>query len=105
MDHAAERRCAECYVCQKTPPKTPLPNQLWEEVPVNLMGPLHSGEHLLVLVDYYSRWMEIQVIRTTSSKTTVHYLDTQFARHGMPKDLRADNGSNYVSKEVEEYLK
>ena len=36
---------------------TPLPKQPREEVTVDLMGPLHSGEHLLVLVDYNSRWM------------------------------------------------
>ena len=113
MDRDAERRCAECYGCQvvtkNVPPPpvkpTPLPNQPWEEVAVDLMGPLPSGEHLLVLVDYYSRWMEVDVIRTTSSKTIIHCLDAQFASHGIPKGLRTDNGSNLVSKEVEEYLK
>ena len=32
------------------------------------------------------------------------FLDAQFARHGLPKGLRTDNGSNLVPKEVEEYL-
>ena len=112
MDRDAEKRCAECYGCQmvtkNVPPpplkSTPLPNKPWEEVAVDLMGPLPSGEHLLVLVDYYSRWIEVDVIRTTSSKTIIHCLDAQFARHGLPKGLRTDNGSNLVSKEVEDYL-
>ena len=112
MDLDAERRCAECYGCQMVtknvlpPPlkSTPLPKQPWEEVAVDLMGPLPSGEHLLVLVDYYSRWMEVDVIQTTSSKTIIHCLDAQFARHGLPKGLRTNNGSNLVSKEVEDYL-
>ena len=69
------------------------------------MGPLRSAGHLLVLVDYYSRWVEVEVIRTSSSKTTIHYLDAQFAKHGMPKVLRTDNNSNLVSNEVEKYLK
>ena len=47
--------------------------------------------------------MEVDVIRTTSSKTITHCLDAQFARHGLPKGLRTDNGSNLVSKEVEDY--
>lgn len=72
MDRDAER-CAERYGCHmvttNVPPpplmSTPLPNQPWEEEAVDLMGPL---EHLLVLpVDYYSRWMEVDVIQTTSS--------------------------------------
>ena len=112
MDRDAEKRCAECYGCQmvtkNVPPpplkSTPLPNKPWEEVAVDLMGPLPSGEHLLVLVDYYSRWIEVDVIRITSSKTIIHCLDAQFARHGLPKGLRTDNGSNLVSKEVEDYL-
>ena len=56
MDRDAKKRCAECYGCQmvtkNVPPpplkSTPLPNQPWEEVAVDLMGPLPSGEHLLV---------------------------------------------------------
>ena len=47
MDCDAEKRCAECYGCQmvtkNVPPpslkSTPLPNQPWEEVAVDLMGP------------------------------------------------------------------
>ena len=113
MDRDAERRCAACYGCylvtKSTPPPpvkpTPLPQQPWEEVAVDLLGPLPSGEHFLVLVDYYSRWMEVDVIRTTSSKTIIHCLDAQFARHGLPRGLRTDNGSNLVSRELEEYLK
>ena len=49
--------------------------------------------------------MEVDVMRTTSSKTIIHCLDAQFARHGLQRGLRTDNGSNLVSKEVEEYLK
>ena len=48
--------------------------------------------------------MEVYVIRTTSSKTIIHCLDAQFARHGLPEGLHTDNGSNLVSKEVEDYL-
>ena len=89
-----------------TPPlkSTPLPNQPWEEVAVDLICPLPSGEHLLVLVEYYSRLMEVDVIRTTSSKTIIHCLEAQFARYGLPKGLHIDNGSNLVSKEVKDYL-
>ena len=62
MDRDAERWCAECYRCQlvtkNVPPPTVkptlLPSQPWEEVAVDLMGPLPSDEYLLVLIDYYS---------------------------------------------------
>ena len=61
MDRDAEKTCAECYGCQMVtdnvlaPPlkSTPLPNQPWEEVAVDLMDLLPSGEHLFVFVEYY----------------------------------------------------
>ena len=44
-------------------------------------------------------------VQPPANKTIIHCLDAQFARHGLPRGLRTDNGSNVVSKEVEEYLK
>ena len=113
MDREAEKRCSECYGCQLVtknvppPPVKPtcMPQQPWEELALDLLGPLPTGESLLVLVDYYSRWIEVDVIRATTSKVIIQRLDAQFARYGIPKTLRTDNGSNLVSEEVEDYLK
>ena len=62
-----------------------------------------SGKHLLVLIDYYSLWMEVDVIQTTSTKTITHSLDTQFARLGLSKGMLTDNG--LMSKEDKDYPK
>lgn len=110
MDRDVERRCLGCCGCQlvtkEVPPPpvkpTMLPKQPWEELAVDMMGALPSGERLLVLVDYHSRWMEVDVIRTTSSKTIIRCLDAQFARYGLPRGLHT---VCEVSQEVEEYLK
>ena len=92
MDCEAERWCAECYGCQlvtknaSPPPLKPtsMPQQAWEELVLDLLGSLLSGDSLLVLVDYYSRWIEVDVIGATTSKVIVQRLDAQFARHGIP---------------------
>ena len=84
---------------------TCIPQQPWEELALDLLGPLPTGDSLFVFVDYYSRWIEVDVIRTTTSKVIIQRLDAQFARYGIPKTLRTDNGSNLVSEEVEDYLK
>ena len=55
MDRDAERRCTECYgwqlVTKNVPPPpvkpTVLPKQRWEEVAMDLTGPLPSGEYLM----------------------------------------------------------
>lgn len=69
-----------------------------------MLGPLPIGEHLLVVVDYFSRWMEVDVLRSTTSAVVIKCLDNHFARYGVPAGLRTDNGSNLVSEEMEKYL-
>ena len=71
---------------------------------VDWLGPLPTGEHLLVVVDYFLRWMEVDVLRSTTSAAVITYLDSHFARYGVPAGLRTDNGSNLVSEEMEKYL-
>ena len=63
-----------------------------------------TGESLLALVDYFSRWVEVDVIKSTSSEAIIKCLDRQFSRYGVPSTLRSDNGPNLVSAEMEEYL-
>lgn len=72
---------------------------------LDILGPLPSGENLLVLVDYHSSWIEVDVVRATTSKNIIQRLVAQFARYGLPKGLLTDNGPNLVSNEIEDYLK
>ena len=81
-----------------------LPERAWQEITVDLLGPLPTGEHLLVVVDYFSRWKEVDVLRSTTSAAVIKCLDNHFARYGVPAGLRTDHGSNFVSEEREKYL-
>jgi hypothetical protein len=112
IDRDAERKCRECYGCQvvvkeyRSPPvkSTRMPERPWQDLALDLLGPMPTGEHLIVLVDYYSRWMEVDIAHSTNSEKIIKCLDAQFARYGVPKTLRTDNRSNLVSKEMEGYL-
>jgi len=102
MDLQAEKRCIECYECQLVtknvppPPVKPtcMPQQPWEELALDLLGPLSAGESQLVLVDYFSRWIEVDVIRALTLEVIIQRFDAQFAWYGIPKILGTDNGSN-----------
>ena len=63
-----------------------------------------GGEYLLAVVHYFSRWMEVDVIRSTMSATIIKCLDNHFPRFGVPDVLRPDNGPDLVSKEMENCL-
>ena len=112
VDKEAERKCRECYGCQLVtketiiPPvkTTRLPERPWQDLALDLLGPLPTGEHLLVLVAYFSRWVEVDVIYSTTSEVIIKCLDKQFCRYGVPRTLRTDNGANLVSAEMDGYL-
>ena len=112
MDREAEARCRTCHACQVVSPPTaappvrasPMPDTPWTHLATNILGLLPSGEYLLVTVDYYSRFMEVDVLKTTSSGIACDRLESHFARHGVPKSLRTDNGPQFVSVEFADLL-
>ena len=90
IDKDAERHCRRCHGCQITakpdPPEpirtTTLPDGPWQDVAIDLMGPLPSGHSLLVIVDYYSRYYEADVLQSTSTEKVIDRLEEVFSRHG-----------------------
>ena len=112
MDNAAERKCRTCHGCQlvgqpsRPPPieSTPLPAGPWQELAIDLMGPLPTGETLLVIVDCFSRFVEVDILKSTTSDVIIRRLDTHFSRHGMPVGVRTDNGPQFVSSEFVKFL-
>ena len=56
-------------------------------------------------MDYHSRWIEVDVVRATTSKIIIQRLIAQFARCGIAKSLRIVNGPNLVANEIEDYRK
>lgn len=111
IDRAAERHCKSCHGCQlmarpDSPEPitvTPLPDGPWQDLAADLMGPLPSGENLLVVVDYFSRFYEVRVMRSTVSERIIDQMDDIFSVHGFPVTLKTDNGPQFISREFSEY--
>lgn len=66
---------------------------------MDFLGPLPSGDLLLVVVDYYSTFIEIEIIRLTDAKGTINRLLVIFARFGNPISITADNRPPFSSQE------
>ena len=47
---------------------TETPNSPWEKVSIDFCGPLPSGDYLLVVIDDYSRFPEVEILKSTSSR-------------------------------------
>ena len=55
-----------------------------------------STKYLLV-IDYYSRYIEVAKLPTESSNDTINLLKLIFAQHGIPQEVRSDNGPQFSS--------
>ena len=98
----------QCSVCAKlhTPNKEPmipsaLPEYPWQKLGSDLFE--LQGKHYLLLVDYFSRYVDIVKLTSTTSGAVISAIKSVFSRHGIPELLISDNGPQYVSKEFEEF--
>lgn len=104
------KKCIPCQASYSNGPKqrepiipTILPNAPWTEVSLDFTGPFPTGEYLMVMVDDYSRYPELEIIQSTSAKVVLSKLDVIFSRQGIPKTVKTDNGPPFSSNEFKEY--
>ena len=92
--------CSTCAMYQRNNLKQPLlphpaPSRPWERVGADLCE--LCGKHYLILVDYYSNFIEVDLLKETTSRQVIEHLKPQFARHGIPDILITDNGPQFSS--------
>lgn len=104
------KTCRDCtLVSNSTAPepliRTAMPVRPWVHIAVDFMGPLPSGHNLLVIVDYYSRFVEVIVMKDITAKSTIQALHETFCRYGIPESMKSDNGPQFVSEALHELCK
>ena len=57
----------------------------------------------LLIIDYYSRYIEIAKLSGESSSKVIRHTKSIFARHGIPKEMISDNGPQYSSLEYKKF--
>ena len=70
---------------------------------MNFLGPLPCGDYLMVVIDEYSRFPEVEIVTSTSARSTILKLDEIFARQGIPEVLKSDNGPPFNGVELENF--
>ena len=100
------RNCQDCLKAQRQRPQpltpTPLPSLPWQRVGSDLFG--WKGAIYLIVVDYYSRFIEIAKLGRMTTTDVVTHLKSMFARHGIPETFISDNGPQYMSRDFETLL-
>jgi hypothetical protein len=67
----------------------------WQKVASDLFE--LNGQMYLLVIDYFSRYIEIAKLFNTSSQSVINHLKSIFARHGIPECFMSDGGPQYVS--------
>ena len=111
IDTLTEKAVKECLACQSVgqPSKPapiqpmPIPQQAWDVVYVDFLGPLPTKDLLLVIIDGRTRYPEVEIVRNTSAKSTIQCFENIFSRHGIPRTIVSDNGPPFQGDEIRQY--
>ena len=66
-------------------------------------GPLSSGDMLLVVIDEYSRYPEVKVVRSASANTVIPKLDRLLSTHAIPNEINTYNGPPFQSNSFAQF--
>lgn len=111
MSHEIEqavRRCATCREKAQRPQREPLlphniPDGPWIKLGSDIFQ--YRKNYFLILVDYFSNFVEVSPLKSIGSRAVITALKDQFARHGIPSELVTDNGPAYASREFSTFSK
>lgn len=111
IDAALEELIGSCDVCNRlrpSPPRAPLapwkyPPKPFYRIHIDFLGPL-NGHMYLVMVDAYSKWVEVfDMNNNTSSVATIDKIYEFMSRFGLMKTLVSDNAAVFGSYEFQSF--
>ena len=108
MKHYIET-CHKCSTRKKTSRKGKCPLTLYhagepmERVHIDFLGPLtkskRGNEYILVMVDQFTKWVEIVPLPSQTAEVTAKaVIDNFFSKFGYPFQIHSDQGKNFESK-------
>jgi transposase InsO family protein len=78
------------------------PAHPFHTVAVDTLGPLpvsHGFKYIVVFIDYFTRWVIAIPVEDQTTETIARLLlDHVVCKHGVPRRLLSDRGSNYIAK-------
>ena len=79
------------------------PQRPWQRIVADLFQ-LYGNNYLLV-VDYFSRYVEIAKLHSQTSASIINHLKSIMARHGICEYFHSDGGTYFTSSSFKEFAK
>lgn len=74
-----------------------------QRIHIDFAGPF-LGKIFLIMIDAYSKWPEVHVMREITAKATISKCRQIFAAYGLPQVIVTDNGRTFTSHEFQQFL-
>ena len=71
---------------------------------MDFAGPM-NGIMYFVIVDAFSKWPEVFLMKDTTSAKCILVLESLFSRFGFPLRIVSDNGPQFTSEEFKHFLR
>lgn len=102
------KKCSVCLENQKQNAKEPMksheiPRLAWMKVGADLFS--FKGKEFVVVMDYYSKFIEVRRLQGSSSKAVINALKSIFATQGIPEEVVSDNGPCFSSSEFASFAR
>ena len=81
-----------------------MPSKPRSVVYADFCGPFPTGETVLVVIDGYSRFVDVEIMKSTTTKAVVSLFQRIFAGHSYSDELTSDNRSPYNAADFDAFL-
>ncbi|XP_063363538.1 uncharacterized protein LOC134652296 [Cydia amplana] len=101
------KRCSLCQQSRSNTNEAPvfpwgIPVEPWHRLHVDYAGPF-LGHMWLIVIDAYTKWLEVVPMNVTTTRATVQRLKNIFATFGTPRYIVSDNGPQFTSEDFNHF--
>lgn len=106
------KECDRCQRSANAAPSTapplqviPVATDVWNKIGMDVCNIKESQDgykHVITITDYFSKWVEAVAVQDKTANTIAAFLLKTILRHGAPRILVTDNGSEFKNHIVQE---
>ena len=110
LDSDVESMVANCNICQIVRAKPsqnvyvawPEPKQSWDRLHIDHC--FIENKVLLIVIDAKTKYLEVEIVPSTSAQDTLDALTLIFARHGLPNTIVSDNATSFTAQLFKDFV-